>query len=222
MIVLKKFPSREPTKNGQGKGRGYQGIKEKKKKQRKPRGPKWSLWETRCAIRAVIVIRDKFCQDMGNTEMLREFNRLLADLIEECHKSGQCVDHHGFQDRRVSLELCKQYRMSSVDSTTRNTPISRHFEKILCSIRNRLLSLLNRVLDNGRIPTGHQVDKVLEDLSVIYYRELKQNGAQAESGDSGGEGDGVALSSQMEDFHPHEFYILTEWGPTVSRVSVDD
>ena len=33
--------------------------------------------------------------------------------------------------------------------------------------------------------------------------------------DSGEDGEGVVLSSQMEDFHPHEYYILCEWGPTV-------
>ena len=85
----------------------------------------------------------------------------------------------------------------------------------MCSILNHLLSLLNRVLDNGRIPTVRQVDEVLVELRVIYYRELKQNGDQVESGYSDREGDGAVLSSQMEDFNPHEFYILTEWGPTV-------
>ncbi len=60
--------------------------------------------------------------------------------------------------------MSKQFCIVPVDSKTRATPISRHFEKILCDIRNHLLPILNKILDNGRIPTGHQVDEVLEEV----------------------------------------------------------
>ena len=76
---------------------------EKEKKKRKARGPAWRLWETRCAVRAVVSIRDKFAQVLGNAEMMREFNRLFADLVDECEKLNQCVDHHGVQDRFLLL-----------------------------------------------------------------------------------------------------------------------
>ncbi len=102
-----------------------------------------------------------------------------------------------------------------VDSKTRATPISRHFEKILCAIRNRLLPILNKILDNGRIPTGRQVDEVLEEVRAMYYKQMNMDGGKAESADSGEEDAGASLSAQMEDFHPHEYYILCEWGPTV-------
>ena len=82
---------------------GKEGALEKQKKQRKPRGPAWRLWETRCVIRAVVSIRDKFAQVLGNAEMMREFNRLFAELVDECEKFNQCVDHHGFQDRFLLL-----------------------------------------------------------------------------------------------------------------------
>jgi hypothetical protein len=82
---------------------GKQGDMEKEKKKRKPRGPAWRLWETRCAIRAVVSIRDKFAQGLGNAEMMREFNRLFADLVDECEKLNVCVDHNGFQDRFLFL-----------------------------------------------------------------------------------------------------------------------
>ena len=123
----------------------------------------------------MVSIRDKVAQGLGNTEMMHEFNRLFAELVDECHKLNQCVDHHGLYDRfllllvhhtdahiyvfsvelsvhghiqvsfnnnlntcrKVSVEMSKQFRIVPVDSKTRTTPISRHFEKILCAIRNR-------------------------------------------------------------------------------------
>ena len=102
-----------------------------------------------------------------------------------------------------------------IDSKTRATPISRHFEKILCAIRNRLLPILNKILDDGRIPTGRQLEEVLEEVRAMYYKQGKMDSAKAESADSGEEDERASLSVQMEDFHPHEFYILCEWGPTV-------
>ena len=117
--------------------------------------------------------------------------------------------------RKVTPEMSKQFRIVPVDSKTRATPISRHFENILCDVHNHFLSILNKILDHGRIPTGHQVDEVLEEVRAMYYKEMKMEVAKADSADSGEDGEGVVLSSQMEDFHPHEYYILCEWGPTV-------
>lgn len=76
---------------------------EKEKKKRKTRVPSWRLWETRCGIRDVVSIRDKFAQGLGNAEMMSEFNRLFGDLVDECEKLNQCVDHHGLQDRFLVL-----------------------------------------------------------------------------------------------------------------------
>ena len=76
---------------------------EKEKKKCKSRVPSWRLWETHCGIRAMISISDKFAQGLGNSEMMHEFNRLFAELVDECEKLNQCVDHHGFQDRFLLL-----------------------------------------------------------------------------------------------------------------------
>ncbi len=84
---------------------GLQGALEHEKKKRKARGPSWRLWETRCSIRAVVSIRDKFAQGLGNTDMMREFNRLFTELVDECEKLNLCVDHNGFQDRFLFLVL---------------------------------------------------------------------------------------------------------------------
>ena len=35
--------------------------------------------------------------------MMREFNRLFAELVDEYDKLNQCVDHHGLQDRFLLL-----------------------------------------------------------------------------------------------------------------------
>ena len=82
---------------------GQQGDWEKEKKKRKDRVPSWRLWETRCGIRDMVSIRDKFAQTLVNAEMMSEFNRLFAELVDECDKINQCVDHHGFQDRFLLL-----------------------------------------------------------------------------------------------------------------------
>ena len=150
---------------------GNQGKKEKEKKQRKTRDPKWALWETHLAIEAIITVRDKYAQGIGNTEMLREFNRVYLERME-CEKRGHCVDHHGVQDRRVSVQMSKQHRISEVLSNSVATPISRHFEKILCAIHNHLLPLLNKILDNCHIPSGRQIEDVLEELRTMYYNSI--------------------------------------------------
>ena len=106
--------------------------------------------------------------------MLREFNRFFVDLIEECEKLGQCVDHHGFQDRRVSVQISNQHLILEVQSNTRNTPSSRNFGKILCAIRNHFLSLLNKILDNDHIPSGLQMEDFCEELRVMYYKDKKR------------------------------------------------
>ena len=113
------------------------------------------------------------------------------------------------------MQESKQFRIVQVESNTRRTPISTHFEKILCAIRNRLLPILNKILDNGRIPTGRQVEEVVEEVRAMYFKHMKTDGGKAGSGDSGEEEEGAPLSAQMEDFHPHEYYILRDWGPTV-------
>jgi hypothetical protein len=164
---------------------GHEGQKELEKKQRKPRGPKWSLWETLLAVQAVIAVRDKYAQGIGNAEMMREFNRVYMDLVDECEKQQQCVDQHGFQDRRVSAQMRKQHRVVEVLRNTRTTAISRHFEKILCAIRNHLLPLLTKILDNDHIPSGRQNDDVLQELRAMYYKEMKMDGAKPDSEDSG-------------------------------------
>ncbi len=84
--------------------------------------------------------------------------------------------------RKVTPEMSKQFRIVPVDSKTRDTPISRHFEKILCAVRNRLLPILYKILDNGRIPTGCQVDEVLEEVCTMYYKEMKMEGAKVDIG----------------------------------------
>ena len=166
--------------------------KEKEKNQWKSRDPKWAFWETFLVIQVVITVRDKYAQVIGNAEMMCEFNRVYVDLIEECEKQNQCV---------------------YVQNNTRTTPISRHFEKILCVIHNHLLPLLNKILDDDHIPFGQQIEDVREDLRVMYYKEKKMDGVKPDNGDSDGDDDGTDLTLQMEDFHPHEFYVFYKWGP---------
>ncbi len=96
----------------------HEGQKELERKKRKSMGPKWSLWETLLPVQVVIPVRDKYAQDIGNAEMMREFNRVYMDLVDECEKQQQCVDHHGFQDRRVSPQMSKQHRVLEVLSNT--------------------------------------------------------------------------------------------------------
>ncbi len=78
---------------------------EKEKKKRKARDPSWRLWETLCGIHAVISIRDKFAQVLVNAEMMREFNRLFGDLVDECENGPLCPTARG---RRPFLSLHHQ------------------------------------------------------------------------------------------------------------------
>ena len=146
---------------------GNQGKKEEKK-QREPRDPKWELWEMHLAIEVVITVRNKYAQGIGNVEMLLEFNRVYLGHMEECEKRDHCVDHHGVQDRRVSVQMSKQHHISEVLSNSRSTPISRHFKKILCAILNHLLPLLTKILDKDHIPYVRQIEDVLEEFRVMY------------------------------------------------------
>jgi hypothetical protein len=62
---------------------GQQGDKEKASKKRKARGPRWALWETLLTCHVVITVRNKFAQDMGGPELMREYNRLYEELADE-------------------------------------------------------------------------------------------------------------------------------------------
>ena len=108
---------------------GREGEKEKEKKQLKARGPKWALWETHLAVDSVIATRDKFASGIGTAEMLREFNRFYEQCLEECEQRGECVDHNGLPDRRVTPVMSKQHRISEVATNARVSSISRQFEK---------------------------------------------------------------------------------------------
>ena len=83
---------------------GKGGKKEQEKKQRKTRDLKWTLWETHLPIQVVITVRDKYAQGIGNAEMMHEFNRVYVDLIQECEKQNQCVDHPGQEGLCVDVQ----------------------------------------------------------------------------------------------------------------------
>ena len=162
-----------------------EGDREKASKKRKARGPRWALWETLLACHVVIVIRNKFAQGISGPEQMRECNRLYAELTDEWGKNNLLLDHNGLPDTRVSVEVFKQHRISSVDSSTRKTPILRRFEDMVCKVRNELLPILDK------------------------------DGYKPASGDEDVEGDGGIKTSNLEDFHPPEFYVACKYGPTV-------
>ena len=195
---------------------GKQGQKEQAVKQRKARGPRWALWETLLACHVVIVIKNKFAQDMGGPEMMREFNRLYGELADEWEKNNLLLDHNGLTDRRVSASESKQHRISVVQSSTRSTPISRRFEEMVCKVRNGLLPILDKnVLVDGKIPSVHQVEECIEELLGLYQQFLDKDGYKPASGDEDVEGEGAIKTSNLEEFHPHEFYVVCKFGPTV-------
>jgi hypothetical protein len=170
---------------------GQQGEKEKASKKRKARGPRWALWETLLACHVVIAIRNKFAQGMGGPELMREYNRLYAELADEWDKNNLLLDHNGLPDRRVSVEMSKEHRISAVDSSTRKTPILRRFEDMVCKVRNELLPILDKkVLVDGKIPSGRQAQECTEELRVLYMQFLDKDGYKPASGDEDVEGEG--------------------------------
>jgi hypothetical protein len=134
---------------------GQQGEKEKASKKRKARGPRWALWETLLVCHVVITIRNKFAQVMGGPDLMREYNRLYAELADEWDKNNLLLDHYGLPDRRVSV------------------------------VRN------------------------------LYMQFLDKDGYKPASGDEDVEGEDDIKTSNLEDFHPHEFYVACKYGPTV-------
>ena len=191
---------------------GKQSEREKAGKKRKARGPRWALWETLLACHVVIVIRNKFAQDMSGPELMREYNRLYAELGDEWEK----LDHYGFPDRRVAVEVSKEHRISVVDCSTRKTPILRRFEDMVCKVRNELFPLLDKkVLVDGKIPSGRQAQECIDELRVLYKQLVDKDGYKPTSGDEDVEGEGGIKTSDLEDFHPHEFYVACKYGPTV-------
>ncbi len=126
------------------------------------------------------------------------------------------LDHYGLPDRRVSVELSKEHRISAVDRSTRKTPIVRRFEDTVCKVRNELLPILdNKVLVDGKIPSVHQTEEYIEELRVLYKQLLDKDGYKPTSGDEDVEVEGGIKTSNLEDFHPHEFYVTCKYGPTV-------
>ena len=148
--------------------------REKEVKQRKPRGPRWALWETLLACHVVITIRNKFAQDIPGPDLIREYNRLYSELTDEWDK----LDHYGLPDRRVSVVVSKEHRISAVDSNTRKTPILRRFEDMVCKVRNELLPILDKkLLVDGKIPSGRQAQECIEDLRVLYKQLVDKDGS---------------------------------------------
>ena len=195
---------------------GLQGQKDKASKKRKARGPRWALWETLLACHVVIAIRNKFAQGISGPEQMRECNRLYAELADEWGKNNLLLDHNGLPDRRVSAVVSKQHRISKVESSTRSTPISRRVEDMVCKVRNGLLPILDKkVLVDGKIPSGRQAQECIEELRVLYKKFLDKDGYKPTSGDEDVEGEGGIKTSDLEDFHPHEFYVACKYGPTV-------
>lgn len=191
---------------------GKQREKEQEGQQKKSRGPRWALWETLLACHVVIAIRNKYAQGISGPELMREYNRLYADLADEWEK----LDHYGLPDRRVTVEESKKHRISVVTCSTRKTPILRRFEDMVCKVRNELLPLLDKqVLVDGKIPSGRQAEECIEELRVLYKQLVDKDGFKPTSGDEDVEGEGGIKPSNLEDFHPHEFYVACKYGPTV-------
>ena len=129
-----------------------------------------------------------------------------SDLVDEMHKNNLCVDHHGFQDRRVSIDAFKQHRISVVDTTTRNTPISRHFEKILHYSQPFTVSSLQGfgLRSHPHCPSGRRNPRGVV-RRVLQGSLVSQDDTKVETRDSDGEEDGGTQTFQMDDFHPYEF-----------------
>ena len=55
----------------------------------------------------------------------------------------------------------------------------------------------------------------IEELRVLYKQLVENEGYKPTSGDEDVEGEGGTKTSNLEDFHPHEFYVACKYGPTV-------
>ena len=60
-----------------------------------------------------------------------------------------------------------------------------------------------------------QAEECIEELRALYKQFVDKDGYKPTSGDEDVEGEGGLKSSNLEDFHPHEFYVACKYGPTV-------
>ena len=83
-------------------------------------------------------------------------------------------------------------------------------------VRHGLLPILDqKVLVDGKIPSGHQVEECREDLRVLYQQDKSKDDHRPANGDEDSEDEGGSKTFNLEDFHPHEFYVVCKYGPTV-------
>ena len=86
----------------------------------------------------------------------------------------------------------------------------------MCKVRNELLPILDKkVLVDCKIPSGRQAQECIEELRVLYKQLGDKDGYKPTSGDEDVEGEGGIKTSDLEDFHPHEFYVACKYGPTI-------
>ena len=87
---------------------------------------------------------------------------------------------------------------------------------MVCKVRNELLPILDKnILVDGKIPSGRQAQECIEELRVLYKQFLDKDGYKPASGDEDLEGEGGIKTSNLEDFHPPEFYVACKYVPTV-------
>jgi len=87
---------------------------------------------------------------------------------------------------------------------------------MVCKVRNELLPILDKkVLVDCKIPSGRQAQECIEELRVLYKQLGDKDGYKPTSGDEDVEGEGGIKTSDLEDFHPHEFYVACKYGPTI-------
>ena len=60
---------------------------------------------------------------------------------------------------------------------------------------------------DGKIPSGLQEQECIEELRVLYKQFLDKDGYKPASGDEDLEGEVDIKTSNLEDFHPPEFYV---------------
>ena len=68
---------------------------------------------------------------------------------------------------------------------------------MVCVVHNGLLSLLDKIVVDTHIPSVRHVHDVREEIRTMYHQDLNKEDTRPESGDSGGEGEGVVVPNTL-------------------------
>jgi hypothetical protein len=146
--------------------------------------------------------------------------------VESKWEVKEWVDQDGVAEDKKTPAQSIQERVHHIKTDTQETAISSMHDTITKFANNVWLTHLSTLLDsNGHIRSGQVEEDVFEALRLHYFeykKKLRPNKYGQTERDSEKEGveqgkseDDVKLQAAKDRFHPTEFYVFVQQGPSV-------